>query len=237
MPLPATIAERVGHIDKGWIEAIAENPKSVPAPVGGSDEYPADPADSNFRRWFLPNLPFQSDNEVITYTEAAQLWIAMQKEINKATNRSHFVYIIGRNLGMNTNMDIGAPSSVELSQLLKTADAKDVQIRAILELLRENDCASRYIEGLASGNCAVVSDAITKNFSLYPIEMGSSRFVAALILKEDGQIGTMCIAASEGRPPGSSTIYSSSAGKCIRTWSRSPPVSGMSATSGHQNGR
>ncbi len=57
---------------------------------------------------------------------------------------------------MNTNMAIGAPSSVELSQLLKTADAKDVQIRAILELLRENDCASRYIEGLASGNCAAV---------------------------------------------------------------------------------
>src|SRR5436309_5493838 len=79
-----------------------------PALIVESDSYPADPPDSAFGRWFLANPTAQDGNDVTTFLYAGDLWRAMREEIDKTLAPPHFIYIIGRNLAMDTDMEISA---------------------------------------------------------------------------------------------------------------------------------
>ncbi len=151
--------EPIKPIVQPAVDVVKEIVAPLPIPGGGSDDYPPDSADSNIARWFLPAPAAQAGNDVTTYPYARELWIAMREEIEKtAANSMHFIYIIGRNLGMDTDMEIGAPTPVQshmtLGKLLTAAAAKDVQVRALLSNLTSNRPATDFINGLANGNGA-----------------------------------------------------------------------------------
>jgi phosphatidylserine/phosphatidylglycerophosphate/cardiolipin synthase-like enzyme len=133
-------------------------------PVPGPNAAVVDPADPNFQNWFIAprqstdcngksvaNQTVWSGNDVTTFLYAREAWIAMKDEIDKTLDASQFIYVVGLDLGIDTNMTIGLASTTTFGQLLTQADERGVQIRALLQRFSRNMISVPFVNALANG--------------------------------------------------------------------------------------